>query len=85
MTVEALTIQTLGLPVVTDRAQPGPRPRIRRRQFVSLEGGLQNAEWMAEREDLELQHCAAPELSPLHGDASGCQRGNRHAGISGMT
>ena len=69
-----------GLPVVPDRAQPGPQPSIRRGQFGSLEGGLPNAEWMAEREDLELQGCAAPELSPLHGDVSGCQRGNGHAG-----
>jgi hypothetical protein len=63
MTVAALTIKRLGLPVVPDRAQPGPQPPIRRCQFGSLDGALQNAELMAEREDFQLERRTAPEGS----------------------
>ena len=52
-----------GLPVVPDGAQPGPQPPIRRCQFGSLDGALQNAEWMAERKDLQLERRMAPEGS----------------------
>ena len=52
-----------GLPVVPDRAQPGPQQSIGRSQFRSLDGALQNAELMAECEDLELQRRPAPEGS----------------------
>jgi hypothetical protein len=47
--------QDAGLPVVPDGAQPGPEEPIRRSQFRSLDGALQNGELMAEREDLELK------------------------------
>ena len=45
-----------GLPVVPDGAQPGPQQAIRRGQFGSFDGALENAELMAESEDLELKH-----------------------------
>jgi hypothetical protein len=48
------------LPVVPNSAQPGPRQPIRRCQFGSLAGALQNAEWMAESEDLQLGRRTAP-------------------------
>src|SRR5215469_11433504 len=50
-----------GLPIVPDCAQPSPQQSIGRSQFGSLDGALQNAELMAECEDLELQRCPAPE------------------------
>src|SRR5215470_8693484 len=50
-----------GLPVVPDCAQPSPQQSIGRSQFRSLDGALQNAELMAECEDLELQRRPAPE------------------------
>src|SRR6516164_8004918 len=50
-----------GLPVVPDCAQPSPQEPIRRGQFGSLDGALQNAEWMAERQDLELKRRTAPK------------------------
>src|SRR5215472_15197129 len=52
-----------GLPVVPDGAQPGPQQSIGRGQFRSFDGALQNAELMAECEDLELQRRPAPEGS----------------------
>ena len=52
-----------GLPVVPDGAQPGPQPPIRLCQFGPLDAALQNAEWMAESEDLQLERRAAPEGS----------------------
>ena len=52
-----------GLPVVPDGAQPGPQPTIRRCQFGSLDGALQNAELMTESEDLQLERRTAPEGS----------------------
>jgi len=52
-----------GLPVVPDRAQPGPQQSIRRGQFGSLDGALQNAKLMAESEDLELKRRTAAEGS----------------------
>ena len=61
MTVAALTIKTL--PIVPDGAQPGPQQAIRRCQFRSFYGALQNAELMAEREDLELKRRTAAEGS----------------------
>src|SRR5215469_7720732 len=60
-----------GLPVVPDRAQPGPQPPIRRCQFGSLDGTLQNGELMAESEDLQLERRAAPEGSENRGQESG--------------
>jgi hypothetical protein len=42
------------LPVVPYDAQPGPQQPIRRCQFGSLDGALQNAELMAESEDLQM-------------------------------
>jgi hypothetical protein len=59
MTVAALTMINAGLPVVPDGAQPP----IRRCQFGSLDGALQNAELMAESEDLQLERRTAPEGS----------------------
>ena len=50
-----------GLPIVPDGAQPGPQQAIRRGQFGSLDGALENAELMAESEDLKLQRRPAPE------------------------
>src|SRR5215471_3756075 len=52
-----------GLPIVPDGAQPGPQQAIRRCQFRSFYGALQNAELMAEREDLELKRRTAAEGS----------------------
>src|SRR5215469_9861322 len=60
-----------GLPVVPDGAQPGPQPPIRRCQFGSFDGALQNAELMTEREDLQLERRAAPEGSENRGQESG--------------
>ena len=50
-----------GLPVVPDGAQPGPQQSIGRGQFGSFDGALENAELMAESEDLKLQRRTAPE------------------------
>ena len=50
-----------GLPIVPDCAQPSPPEPIRRGQFGSLDGALQNAELMAKGEDLELQRSTAPK------------------------
>src|SRR5215510_13180108 len=63
MTVEALNDKDAGLPIVPDCAQPSPQQSIGRSQFRSLDGALQNAELMAECEDLELQRRPAPEGS----------------------
>jgi hypothetical protein len=52
-----------GLPVVPDRAEPSKQQSISRGQFRSFDGALQNAELMAESEDLKLQRRAAPEGS----------------------
>jgi len=52
-----------GLPIVPDGAQPGPQQAIRRCQFRSFDGALQNAELMAESEDLELKRRTAAEGS----------------------
>ena len=60
-----------GLPVVPDGAEPSPEEPIRRCQFRSLDGALQNAELMAECEDLELQRRPAPEGSEKRGQKSG--------------
>ena len=59
------------LPAVPDGTQPGPQQPIRRRQFRSLDGALENAELMAEREDLKLQRRPAPEGSENRGQESG--------------
>src|SRR5262249_2751186 len=59
-----------GLPVAPDGAQPSPQESIRRSQFRSLDGALQNAELMAEREDLQLQRRPAPEGSENGGQES---------------
>src|SRR5262252_2634558 len=56
-----------GLPVVPDGAQPGPQQAIRRCQFGSLDRALQNAELMAEGQDLQLERRAAPEGSKNRG------------------
>jgi len=48
-----------GLPIVPDRTQPSPQESIRRGQLRSLDRALQNAELMAEREDLELERRTA--------------------------
>ena len=50
-----------GLPIVPDGAQPGPQQAIRRCQFRSFDGALQNADLMAESEDLELKRRTAAE------------------------
>ena len=50
-----------GLPIVPDCAQPSPQEPIRRGQFRSLDGALQNAELMAKCEDLELKRRPAPK------------------------
>src|SRR5215472_2171657 len=60
-----------GLPVVPDGAEPSPEQPIRRCQFRSLDGALQNAELMAECEDLELKRRTAPEGSEKRGQKSG--------------
>jgi hypothetical protein len=52
-----------GLPVVPDGAQPGPQQAIRWCQFGALDGALQNAELMAESEDLDLKRRTAAEGS----------------------
>ena len=59
-----------GLPVVPNGAQPSPQESIRRSQFRSLDGALENAELMAESEDLELKRRAAPEGSENSGQES---------------
>jgi hypothetical protein len=59
-----------GLPVVPDAAQAGPQQAIRRGQFGSFDGALENAELMAESEDLELKHRTAPEGSENSGRES---------------
>jgi hypothetical protein len=60
-----------GLPIVPDGAQPGPQQAIRRCQFRSFYGALQNAELMAEREDLELKRRTAAEGSEESSQESG--------------
>jgi hypothetical protein len=60
-----------GLPVGPDRAEPSPQESIRRCQFGSLDGALQNAELMAKGEDLELKRRAAPEGSEKGSQESG--------------
>ena len=69
----SLDDEDAGLPIVPDGAQPGPEESIRRGQFRSLDGALQNAQLMAEREDLELQRRTAPEGSEKRGQKSGQQ------------
>ena len=59
-----------GLPVVPDGAQPGPQQAIHRGQFGSFDGALENAELMAESEDLKLQRRPAPEGSENGGQES---------------
>src|SRR5215472_15304984 len=59
-----------GLPVVPDRAQPSPQESIGRSQFRSFDGALQNAELVAENQDLELQRRTAPEGSENSGPES---------------
>ena len=58
-----------GLPGPPDGTQPNPEESIRRSQFRSLDGALQNGELMAECEDLELKRRAAPEGSQNDGQA----------------
>src|SRR5215468_5257711 len=60
-----------GLPIVPDCAQPSPQEPIRRAQFGSLDGALQNAELMAKGEDLELKRRTAPKGSEKRGQKSG--------------
>src|SRR5258705_7365044 len=59
-----------GLPVLPDGAQPGPQRAIRRGQFGSFDGALENAELMAESEDLELKHRTAAKGSENSGRES---------------
>jgi hypothetical protein len=59
-----------GLPVVPDRAQPGPQQSIGRGQFRSFDGALQNTELMAESENLKLECRTAPEGSANSGRES---------------
>jgi hypothetical protein len=54
----------------TASRKPGPQQPIRRRQFQSLDGALQNGELKAEREDLELKRRAAQEGSENGGQES---------------
>src|SRR5215813_8471408 len=56
-----------GLPIVPYDAQPGPQQPIRLCQFGSLDRALQNAELMAEGQDLQLERRAAPEGSENRG------------------
>jgi hypothetical protein len=53
--------EKLGPPVAPDSAQPGPQESIRLGEFRSLHRALQNPDWMAECENLQLQGHAAPE------------------------
>src|SRR5215510_8864314 len=59
-----------GLPVVPDRAQPGLQQSIGRSQFRSFDRTLENAELMAEREDLKLRRRTAPKGSENSGRES---------------
>src|SRR5215831_3578837 len=59
-----------GLPVVPDSAQPSPQESIGRSQFRSFDGALQNAELVAESQDLELQRRTAPHGSENSGPES---------------
>ena len=68
MTVEALTMRTLdcqSFQTAHSQAQS-----ISRGQFRSLDGALENAELMAEHEDLKLQRRPAPEGSENGGPES---------------
>jgi hypothetical protein len=69
----SLDHEDAGLPIVPDGAQPGPEEAIRQGQFRSLDGALQNAPLMAEREDLELKRRTAPEGSEKRDQKSGPQ------------
>src|SRR5215471_19061321 len=60
-----------GLSIVPDCAQPSPQEPIRRGQFRSLDGALQNPELMAKCEDLELKCRTAPKGSEKRGQKSG--------------
>src|SRR5215831_17266018 len=61
MTVEALMIKTLDCQSFQTALSPSPQEPIRRGQFGSLDGALQNAELMAKGEDLELKRRPAPK------------------------
>jgi len=61
------------LPIVPECAQPSPQEPIRRGQFGSLDGALQNAELMAKGEDLELKRRPAPKGGEKCGQESGQQ------------
>src|SRR5437660_4951801 len=50
-----------GAPVVPDFALPGPQESIRRGEFRSFHGALQNADLMAEGQDFQLQGRATSE------------------------
>ena len=63
ITVEALMIKTLDCQSFQDCAQPSPQEPIRRGQFGSLDGAMEDAELMAEREDLKLRRRPTPEGS----------------------
>src|SRR6516225_6430815 len=71
MTVEALTIKTLDCQSFQTALSQAHKNPIRRGQFGSLDGALQNAELMAEREDLELQRSTAPKGGEKCGQKSG--------------
>src|SRR6516162_4858941 len=60
-----------GWPIVPDCAQPSPQEPIRRGQFGSLDGALQNAELMAKGEDFELKRRTAPKGGEKCGQESG--------------
>jgi hypothetical protein len=70
MKVEAFDDKDAGMPVVPDGAQPGPEQSISGSQSRSLHGALEDAELMAESEDLKLQRRAAPEGSENGGQQS---------------
>jgi hypothetical protein len=71
MTVEALTRQTLDCQSFQTALSRARSNRSAGVSFRSLDGALQNAQLMAECEDLELQCRTAPEGSEKRGQKSG--------------
>ena len=70
ITVAALTINTLDCQSFQTAHSQAQSNRSAGVSFRSLDGALQNAELMAEREDLELERRAAPEGSEYGGPES---------------
>jgi hypothetical protein len=57
-----------GPPIVPDGAEPSPQQSIRRGEFRTLDGALQNTELVAERQDFQLQRRTAPEGGENRGE-----------------